>query len=320
MRRKVNLVGQNTLTVSLPSRWAKEKGLKKGDEIDLVEDGNDLLISCENSKPKNKEITIDITGLDRTAIMFEVRSPYRLGYQKIILNFKNVMTRYYRDNKEVSVISCIHQEANRLIGLEIIKESKNQCILKDYSANLDNEFDNSVRRLFYLLKETADDFLINLKNKDKKTLYNVIIQKHDTITKHVSYCLRLLNKGINISNPKSNVLYHVIFSIDSIIDNLKYVCREILPNSEKDLSKRSLKIIEDIVYLIKLYIDIHFNFNNDKVLDFIKRRYIIQKSFFKITSKMNVYDSVIIAYLSQIVDICWQNILANMNIDYVYNS
>ena len=38
MKRKVNLVGQNTLTVSLPTKWAQEHGIKKGIEVELLED------------------------------------------------------------------------------------------------------------------------------------------------------------------------------------------------------------------------------------------------------------------------------------------
>ena len=33
MKRKVNRVGQNTLTVSLPSKWARKYNIKAGDEI-----------------------------------------------------------------------------------------------------------------------------------------------------------------------------------------------------------------------------------------------------------------------------------------------
>ena len=40
MKRKINRVGPNTLTVSLPSKWAKRYGLRKGDEINLEEQTN----------------------------------------------------------------------------------------------------------------------------------------------------------------------------------------------------------------------------------------------------------------------------------------
>ncbi|MCK5630481.1 MAG: AbrB/MazE/SpoVT family DNA-binding domain-containing protein, partial [Nanoarchaeota archaeon] len=36
MKRKVNKVGQNTLTVSLPSKWVKKLNIKPGDELELA--------------------------------------------------------------------------------------------------------------------------------------------------------------------------------------------------------------------------------------------------------------------------------------------
>ena len=45
MKRKVNRVGQNTLTVSLPSKWVKENDVKQGDELEIIEEHNKILLS-----------------------------------------------------------------------------------------------------------------------------------------------------------------------------------------------------------------------------------------------------------------------------------
>ena len=42
MKRKINLVGQNTLTVSLPTKWAKRYNLKKGDEVEVSEEEKNI--------------------------------------------------------------------------------------------------------------------------------------------------------------------------------------------------------------------------------------------------------------------------------------
>ena len=42
MKRKVNRVGANTLTVSLPSKWAMKYGIKAGDEIEGNEEGKKI--------------------------------------------------------------------------------------------------------------------------------------------------------------------------------------------------------------------------------------------------------------------------------------
>ena len=45
MKRKVNLVGSSTLTVSLPTAWAKERGIKKGDELNVSWDDQAVVFS-----------------------------------------------------------------------------------------------------------------------------------------------------------------------------------------------------------------------------------------------------------------------------------
>jgi len=43
MKRKVSQIGPATLMVSLPSKWAKQFGVKKGSELEIEEKGNKLL-------------------------------------------------------------------------------------------------------------------------------------------------------------------------------------------------------------------------------------------------------------------------------------
>lgn len=42
--RKLQLMGEHTLSVSLPSEWAKEKNLKKGDLVYISEHKNGIFI------------------------------------------------------------------------------------------------------------------------------------------------------------------------------------------------------------------------------------------------------------------------------------
>ena len=52
MKRKIIKQGHNTLTVTLPSDWVKKLNLKSGDEIDVLENENSLIL---NGFEKNKE-------------------------------------------------------------------------------------------------------------------------------------------------------------------------------------------------------------------------------------------------------------------------
>ena len=52
-KRKVSLIGPSTLMVSLPSKWVKEFGVKKGDEINITENGPNLLLESQKLKKEN---------------------------------------------------------------------------------------------------------------------------------------------------------------------------------------------------------------------------------------------------------------------------
>ena len=55
MERKVNKVGINTLTVSLPSKWTENNNIEKGDSLDVIEDKNSITFSKGQDKKKIKK-------------------------------------------------------------------------------------------------------------------------------------------------------------------------------------------------------------------------------------------------------------------------
>ena len=54
MIRKVIKQGHNTLTVTLPSKWVKSRDIKPGDDINIKEKDNGLLITSEKCLESNK--------------------------------------------------------------------------------------------------------------------------------------------------------------------------------------------------------------------------------------------------------------------------
>ena len=63
MKRKVVKHGQNTLTVSLPSKWCRAHGIKQGDEIEVEEKGPLIQLSPLEVKRKT-ETSLDFSNID----------------------------------------------------------------------------------------------------------------------------------------------------------------------------------------------------------------------------------------------------------------
>ena len=60
MKRKVIKLADKTSVVSLPSKWIKNYKVEKGDELDLEEIGNSILIKPSKQQTEIKKIEINI--------------------------------------------------------------------------------------------------------------------------------------------------------------------------------------------------------------------------------------------------------------------
>ena len=134
MKRSVIQIANSTQLISLPRKWALKYGIKKGDELEVEEQGNKLYIGTEKTQ-ESGNIEVDITGLDRDSFMFLIRILYIRGYNEIKLIFSNPTKNHHRLGKKVKVISEIHTEVNRLTGIEVIQQREDFCILKVLSES-----------------------------------------------------------------------------------------------------------------------------------------------------------------------------------------
>ncbi|MEK6822841.1 MAG: AbrB/MazE/SpoVT family DNA-binding domain-containing protein [Nanoarchaeota archaeon] len=82
MKRKINAVGTGTLTVSLPSKWAQRLGIKKGDEVDVEEQGDALIIGGRATTQK-KTADLSVTGGNWFYIRSLLNSMYRGGVDEV---------------------------------------------------------------------------------------------------------------------------------------------------------------------------------------------------------------------------------------------
>ena len=73
MQRKVIQIADSTQLVSIPRQWGRKYNIKKGDELEVTEKDNTLEISTKKINQES-EITLDVTGIDRTSLIYAVRS------------------------------------------------------------------------------------------------------------------------------------------------------------------------------------------------------------------------------------------------------
>ena len=71
-----------TQLVSLPIKWTRQFNIKKGDELEVEEQGNKIIVSTEREIASSK-VEIDFRGKDPELIRRALTSLYRSGYDEI---------------------------------------------------------------------------------------------------------------------------------------------------------------------------------------------------------------------------------------------
>lgn len=300
MKRKVIQIANSTQLISLPRKWTLKYGVKKGDEIEVEENGSKIIVSTERFIDIQK-IEIDVTGLDRTSILYYIQGLYRMGYDEITVRFNEQYVIHLRTGQKKSVISVIHEIVSRLTGFEIVQQKENFCVIKDISEISSKEFDTALRRIFLLLIDVNNDLLDGTKN-DNKSLIETIDEKHNSVMKFVSYCLRIINKKGYAEHRKATVIYHIIANLDKVVDVIKYSARYLVENNIK-LKKESKVFLEPIHSSINLYYEFFYKFDIKKVSVMYENRDKIIKLIAKNVKKIPPQDLVYICNLAPMLEL-----------------
>ena len=151
MLRKIVQHGPATLTLSLPSGWAKKWGIKKGAELEVEEFGKELRIKADKIPTTNEKKELALGNLNRAGKSY-LTSAYRQGFDEISLS--------YDDPNFYLVIQKL--VANDLIGFEVTERGLNNCIIKDLTGYNKNEFENSLNRIWFLVLEQDEMQIVQM--------------------------------------------------------------------------------------------------------------------------------------------------------------
>ncbi len=175
MKRKLISQGKGGLTLCIPKKWADKRSLHAGNEVDIDEKGDFLLVS---STVKSKsEISINFDKDETKQVIIAVTHCYRLGFDKIEIN------------GEKTILEIVKKTTPLLLGFDITSEKKNRIIIENLSEPSDEKFDVMLRRIFLIIKEMG-----NMES-------NISYQRNQ-LDRLCFFCKRTITKKINsFDNP-----------------------------------------------------------------------------------------------------------------------
>ncbi|MEA3430026.1 MAG: hypothetical protein U9R08_02015 [Nanoarchaeota archaeon] len=268
MKRKVNRVGQNTLTVSLPSKWVEENKIEKGNELNINTEGNNITLSKSEIKKKCKEISFNIDNYNYFALNRHLTILYRMDFDRIILTYSNNLILHPKKQKEMSLNKSIIKLIERYIGAEIVSQSTKKTEIECFVTSEILNLQKIEQRIYFLMKQAMNE-MINSIGKDYKEFHDTMYNIHDNISKFINYYLRTLYASDKEKEEKklSYALYQVI---DKVVDKLRHIDEAIFTYGCTPKAKKLLKEI--------------FNYFCEQMLlikqkevgsDFIQKRYSI---------------------------------------------
>lgn len=312
MRRKIIRQGHNTLTVSLPIKWCENHALKEGQEIDINEKGECLIISKEAYRGSGA-INVDITGLHRNSIIMLLESFYTYGYDVINITTKDTKTKWILFDEEWSVDKVINYTVNLMIGAELVNASKGTYRIEVLTEDSREKFEVTLRRIFRLIMGVQDSFLEGIKNRQKNLVEEVDLQ-HFSVMKFVNYALRLLNKFGHEDADKTT--YY--FSLVNLLAKTERIPKNITGYALKNLkfSQKGISLAEEIFDGFKQYYEVFYKYDIKKISEIIAGRERFRDKFFIREYKSLPKDDVfLVSCLAQIYEVILDLIELKMAIE-----
>jgi hypothetical protein len=197
-----------------------------------------------------------------------IHALYKKGVDEIKISFKH-------PEDILKVQNAIGKEA---VGYEIIDQGDNYCKIKHVSGEFE-EFDPVLRRTFLLLISMAEEGLVAIKKEEFNRLKSIAFLE-EANNRFTTSCRRFLNKKGHKEFDKIGPIYYLVEDLENLADEFKYMYKYLQDHPVKDpVDKRVINLYEEINQLIRLFYEIFYKFDKEKVVKIGNlRKEFIQKS------------------------------------------
>ena len=257
MKRRVIQLAGRTLVVSIPLDWAKEFGIKKGDELEVSKDGRKLIILTGNYFESLKG-TLKISDFGEF-VQKRISTAYKRGIEELEVRYSNP-----------AVLKDINDSLKYLMGYEIVQQGKGYCVIKNIANTSEGELDVILRRIFLLLLDMSEEGLNAIKEKRFNQLKDIALSEF-TNDKLTNVCKRLINKSSD--SKMSSLLYCVVWELEKIADDYEKIF--VLLSEKEKISKELKELLEEANVLLRQFYEMYYSFSDEKGFAFTKQKNIL---------------------------------------------
>jgi len=289
MKRKAIQLANNTLVISLPAKWVKANRIEKGADLEVDAKESILIIGKDRKAGDTaSRAEINISGMSATLVWNYVNSVYRSGFTEIEIHFDEFRLKNIKTGKYEKTMDILSRITDKLIGVEIISQTKNSCTLKEITQMKSEEYSNVMNRLFLSLRTMSDDVLNATKVRDADTLENLYLYSEINVNKLSDYCLRMLNiEGLR-DFRESNLNYLTTFLLEEVGDCYARIARIVAKDKKTKFNAQTFDLFHRTNELLSLTHKIFLRPRKDLYADFHAERFEIKQA---IDSQMKMRNS-----------------------------
>jgi phosphate uptake regulator len=303
MKRKAIQLASNTLVVSLPAKWVRQNNISKGSELDI--DVKEKMLVLRKDSQESIELNtvyVDISGMSASLMWNFLSSIYHTGVSEIEISFSDQAVMDIKTGETKKTMDVISRITDKLIGMEIIRQSKNSCVLKEITSMKGEEYQNVLNRIFLSLSTMADDVLIAVRNQDTATLENIHLYSEININKLSDYCMRILNMEGLKDFKESNSNYLMTFLLEEVGDAYAEIARIMCSGVKKKFAAETQELYEKTTVLLQLAHKLFLNPKKEYYIEFHEERNNIKKKIDSLIRSEKKYDDEILVFLKIILD------------------
>jgi phosphate uptake regulator len=290
MKRKVIKQGNGTLTITLPKQWTKTTGLKGGDEIEIVERGNELSVTSKSER-QGLKAKFDFTDFKSSrAVKWVLSALHKSGFDEMEL--------IYGDSKTLKVIQ--DQVRDLYTGFAIMEQSKKRVVLKAISKDDYSELETSLRRAFVVTLSLADALAEKLNSGDFSN-FSELSALEKSNNQFTNFCERLLVKKGYAVPEKTCFKYLVVWNIEKVCDCYKDFCEFIENEKLKSMSKELVALYNDVLAFFRKFYEVIYNFDIAAIDKLHEEEKMLSSKLNKYSSK-NLTEQKIVFILSDILE------------------
>ncbi len=260
--RKLQKVGYSTLSVSLPSEWVKENGLKRGDTLFLTPEGDGSLKLFPSELVKEKEEVEEyICNAD---LCIDPKMMERIVVGNYILG-REVFSVISSERMSSEHIEEIRGIVRKLIGLGIVEETPDHITLQCSVDPRKFHLDMLLRRLSIISLTIVKEALQALVDLDE-SLANDAINREDEADMMCMLAMRLLISAqrrrevaeeIGLQDPLHILYYGLMLRyLEQVADYAEEIARRVVPLLKKYKDRLPRWVIEKLSNLNDLAHDL----------------------------------------------------------------